>query len=338
MPTPPQNPPGSPIPKARHMQHWTRRKSLHAIGALALGSAGCAHAQGAWPARPLTWVVGYPPGGGSDTMARIVASRMAPLLGQSIVVDNRPGGAGQIAAAYVARSAADGYTLLIDASSFAINLGLGLRLAYSAQSFATVGLLAFFPLVVVAHPGFSARSMADVIALAKARPGEVFFASAGNGSVQQIMGALLMQAAGIELTHVPYKGAGPALNDVMGGQVPLFFANPAVRAGKLRALAVTGSHRLAELPEVPTLAETPAGDVQLREWNGMFVPAATPAAVLERLSAALRHALDDEDVKRRVAALSGEVFDGSRADAVRFVDGEISAMGRVIRERGIKAQ
>jgi tripartite-type tricarboxylate transporter receptor subunit TctC len=283
------------------MQNWTRRKSLQAISALALAGSTAVSAQGDWPSRAITLVVGYPPGGGSDTMARLVANKMSAILGQSVVIDNRPGSGGQIANAYVARSTPDGYTLLIDASSFAINLGLGLKLSYSAQSFTTVGLLALFPLVIVAYPGFEARNMADVVALAKAKPGSVFYASAGNGTVQQIVGARLMQEAGIELTHVPYKGAGPAMNDVMGGRVQLFFANPAaalpqIKAGKLRALAVTGSQRLAELPEVPTLGETPIGALNAREWIGMYAPAATPPVVLDRISAALRRAFSEEDI------------------------------------------
>jgi len=325
------------------MSLWTRRKGLAMLGAMALGGSGALRAQTAWPAKPITFVVGYPPGGGSDTMARIVAQKMSALLGQPIVVENRPGGAGQVAAAAVARSTPDGYTLLIDASSFAINLGLGLKLAYTAQSFTPVGLLAFFPLVVVTHPGFPARTMSDVVALARAKPGTVFFASAGGGSVQQIIGAMLMQSAGVEMTHVPYKGAAAAMNDVMGGQVGLFFANaavalPNIQSGKLRALAVTGRKRLAELPDVPTLAETPVGDVNVREWNGLFAPAGTPTDIVDRLSAALRASLEDPDIRKRVVAMSGEPFTGARAEAVQFIDGEVATMGRIIRERGIKAE
>jgi tripartite-type tricarboxylate transporter receptor subunit TctC len=316
---------------------------LAALGAVALASSPSLRAQGTWPTKPITFVVGYPPGGGSDTMARLVAQKMSVSLGQTIVVDNRPGGAGQVAAAAVARSAPDGYTLLIDASSFAINPGLGLKLSYTARSFVPVGLLAFFPLVVVTHPGSSGRTMGDVIATARARPGTVFFASAGSGSIQQIIGTMLMQTAGVEMTHVPYKGASAAMNDVMGGQVALFFANaavalPHVQSGKLRALAVTGRQRLAELPDVPTLSETPGGDVNVREWNGLFAPAGTPADVVDRLSAALRGALEDPDVRKRVAALSGEPFAGTRAEAAQFIDGEVATMARVIRERGIKAE
>jgi tripartite-type tricarboxylate transporter receptor subunit TctC len=325
------------------MQSWTKRKIFQAIGVFALVCIGAVHAQEPWPSKPLNFVVGYPPGGGSDTMGRIVASKMSVLLGKNIVVYNRPGSAGQIAAAYVARSPADGYTLLIDASSFAINLGLDFKLEYTAQSFAPVGLLALFPVVVVSYPGFAARNIADVISLAKAKPGTILFASAGNGTVQHIFGAMLMHAANIELTHVPYKGASPAMTDVMGGQVQLFFANaasalPYVQSGRLRALAVTGGRRLAELPGVPTMAETSVGDVDLREWNGLYAPAATPTAILDRLSEALRRSMEDREVRERVAALSGTPFTGSRVEAAQFMDGEVRRMSRIIRELGIKAE
>jgi len=325
------------------MQHWTRRKSILAIGSLALAAVNTAYSKQTWPSRPITLTVGYPPGGGSDTMARLVASKMAPLIGESIVINNRPGAAGQIASAYVARSDADGYTLLIDASSFAINLGLNLDLTYTRQSFVPIGLLALFPLVLVAYPGFEAQNVADLIALAKARPKSVFYASAGNGTIPQIAGAMLMKLAQIELTHVPYKGAGPALNDVMAGQVQIFFANaaaalPLVHAGKLRALAVTGNDRLTDLPDIPTLAETSAGPLNAQEWIGMYAPAATPLEIVDRLSAALRQSLQDEEVRKRVVALSGEVFTGSRAESTKFIDGEIKAMAEIIQERGIKGQ
>ena len=325
------------------MRPWTRRRSLQAILALALASIGAAGAQEPWPSRRITMVVGYPPGGGSDTMARLVAAKMSVLLGQPIVIDNRPGAAGQIAGAYVAKSPADGYTLLIDASSYAINLGMGLKGTFGEQSFVTVGLLAMFPLIVVTHPAFPAKNMAEVIALAKAKPGAVLYASAGSGTVQHIFGEMLMQAANIQLTHVPYKGAAAAMTDVMGGQVQLFFANagaalPLVQSGKLRALAVTGSGRLAQLPDLPMLAETPVGKMDLREWIGMFAPAGTPAPILERLSEALRRSLDYDDVKARVASISGEPFTANRLDATKFVDGQVASMAKIIRERGIKAE
>jgi tripartite-type tricarboxylate transporter receptor subunit TctC len=325
------------------MQPWTKRRSLQTIGAFALAGIGTAGAQEAWPSKRITLVVGYPPGGGSDTMARLAAAKMSLLLGQPIVIDNRPGAAGQLAGTYVAKSPADGYTLLIDASSYAINLGLGLKGTFNAQSFVTVGLLAMFPLVVVTNPAFAARNMADVLALAKAKPGAVLYASAGSGTVQHIFGEMLMQASNIEITHVPYKGAAPAMTDVMGGQVQLFFANagaalPLIQAGKLRALAVTGDSRLSQLPDVPTIAETPVGRMDLREWIGMFAPAGTPASILERLSDALRRSLDYDDVKARVTAISGEPFTASRLEAAKFVDGQVASMAKIIRERGIKAE
>ena len=230
--------------------------SLVLAAAPAIGSA-----QEAWPTKPITLVVTYPPGGGADLMARIVAPKMSEVLGQPIVVDNKPGAAGQIGAAFVAKAKPDGYTVMVDAASFVINQSLYPKLPYDAErAFKPVGVLAVFPHVIVVTPGYEAKSVADLIAIAKGQPGKINYASSGTGSAQHLAGAAFVQQAKIDLTHVPYKGGAPAMNDVMGGHIPVFFANVAsglshLKSGKLRALAVAGERRIAALPDTPTLAE-----------------------------------------------------------------------------------
>lgn len=230
------------------MLHLSRRHWLALIAAASATGARAAVGGG----KPLTLVVSYPAGGGADLMARLIAPKLGEALGQSVVVENRPGASGTIAAGQVARAAPDGLTLLLDASSFAVNPALfGGKLPYdTATAFTPLGLVAQFPNVLVCTPSFEARSVADVIRLAKAKPKTLAYASSGNGSAQHLAGALFEDLAKVELNHVPYRGGGPALNDVMGGQVPLFFANVAsslghIQAGKLRPLAVTAKLRAA---------------------------------------------------------------------------------------------
>ena len=219
-----------------------RRRGLLAVtAALCAASAGRARAAGDIAGgKPITLLVSYPAGGGADTMARLIAPRLAEALGQPVVVDNKPGASGTVAAAQVARAAPDGSTLLLDASSFAANPALFDKLPYdSASAFVPLAVLALFPNVLVCTPGFEARSLADVLRLARAQPGGVAYASSGNGSAQHLAGVLFESLARVRLSHIPYRGGGPALNDVMGGQVPLFFANVAsslghIRSGRLR--------------------------------------------------------------------------------------------------------
>lgn len=253
--------------------HLSRRLLLQAAGA-ALAAPWVAHSHAATVAggRPISLVVSYPAGGGADLIARIIAPRLADALGQSVVVENKPGASGQLAASQVARATPDGSTLLLDASSFAVNPSLFPKLPYdSAKAFTPLAVLAIFPNVLVCTPGFSAKSVKDVIQLAKAKPGELTYASSGNGSAQHLAGAMFEGRAGVQLLHVPYRGGGPAMTDVMGGQVPLFFANVAsslghIQAGKLRPLAVTSMVRARSLPDVPTMAE--AGVPGYRCWSG----------------------------------------------------------------------
>ena len=286
----------------------------------------------------LTLVVSYPAGGGADAMARLIAPKLAQALGQSVVVDNRPGASGTIAAGQVARSAPDGRTLLLDASSFAVNPSLFPKLPYDNQkSFVPIAVLAQFPNVLVCTPSFEAKSVAELLRMARARPGAIAFASSGNGSAQHLSGALFEQLAHVSLTHVPYRGGGPAMNDVMGGQVPLFFANVAsglgqIRSGRLRPLAVTAATRCRALPEVPTMAEAGLPGLEVLEWNPILAPAGTPPSVQDRLAGAIAHVMGDAEVLARVRALGGDVFTG---DPASFLQSQQALWARVIRERGI---
>ncbi len=297
-----------------------------------------------WPARPITLVVTYAAGGGADAMARLLAPKLSQELGQPVVVDNRPGGSGQIGAAQVARSAPDGYTLMFDASSYAVNPALFPKLPYDTeQAFKPIGIVALFPNVILVTPAFPAKTVAELVGAAKAGKDAVSYASSGNGSAQHLAGALFESLTGVEMLHVPYKGGGPALNDVLGGQVPVLFGNIAstlshIRGGKLRALAVTGAKRSALLPDVPTAAEAGVKGYEVYEWNVLAAPARTPEAVLTRLSDALRKALATPEVKTRIDALGGEIVGGTPQAAERFVREQTGAWTKVIRERRISVE
>ena len=297
-----------------------------------------------FPTKPVRLLVTYPPGGGADLMARLVAPKMAEVLGQPVVVENKPGASGQIAATEVARAAPDGYTLLFDASSFAVNPSLYSSLPYdAAKAFTPIAVLALFPNVLVVTPSFEAKNVAELVALAKAKPGAIAFASSGNGSAQHLSGELFRQKAGVEMTHVPYKGGGPALNDVIGGQVPVFFANMAsglvqVRAGKLRALAITGGHRSAALPDAPTMSEAGIPGYEVYEWNAIFAPAGTPPGVIAKIADAAAKAMQAAEFRSRVEQLGGEVAAYGPAEADRFVRAQSELWGRVVREAHIKVE
>ena len=277
-------------------------------------------------------------------MARLIAPRLGEALGQNVVVENKPGASGQIGAAAVAKAAPDGHTLMLDASSFAVNPALYPKLPYDTdKAFRPVGIIALFPNVVLVNAQFPAKSVAELVGAAKARKDGVAFASSGNGSAQHLAGAMFESAARVEMAHIPYKGGGPALNDVIGGQVPLFFGNLAstlghIQGGKLRALAVTSAKRSAILPDVPTLAEAGVPGAEVYEWNVVLTPAGTPDAVVAKLSTALQSALDAPDVKARIAQLGGEIQKGSPESAQAFVRSQMGLWGRVVKERGIAVE
>jgi tripartite-type tricarboxylate transporter receptor subunit TctC len=279
-----------------------------------------------FPSKPITLIVTYPPGGGADSMARLIAPKMAEALGQSVVVENRPGASGQIA------------------SSFAVNPALYPRLPYdSLKAFKPIGVVALFPNVVLVNSAFAPQNVADLITMAKKGKDSVSYASSGNGSAQHLAGALFESATGVDMVHIPYKGGGPALNDVIGGQVPLFFGNLAstlqhVQSGRLRALAVTSTKRSPILPAVPSLAEAGVKGAEIYEWNAVFAPSATPQAVINRLATAFQRALDTPEVRQRVAQLGGEMQRTTPEQAQAFIEQQIALWGGVVKERKISVE
>lgn len=322
--------PSAPTTRRRFLATSASSAAAFALPAIAAGDiAG---------GKPITLVVSYPAGGGADAMARLIGPKMAEVLGQPVIVDNKPGGSGTIAAQQVARATPDGSTLLLDASSFAVNPALFQKLPYdSDKAFVAIAVLAQFPNVLVCTPGFEAKTVADVLKLARAKPGSLAYASSGNGSAQHLAGALFEHLAKVELTHVPYRGGGPALNDVIGGQVPLFFANVAsglgqIQAGRLRPLAVTAATRCRALPDVPTMAQAGVPGHEVLEWNPILAPAGIAPAVRASLAAAVARVMADPEVLGRVRALGGDVFTG---DPGQFLKAQQSLWARVIKERGI---
>jgi tripartite-type tricarboxylate transporter receptor subunit TctC len=326
-----------------NMHQIFSRRGLLASGAAWLAApAGRAFAAGDIAGgKPITLTVSYPAGGGADVMARLIAPRMAEALGQAVVVENKPGASGTVAAGQVARATPDGSVLLLDASSFAVNPSLFDKLPYDPGSaFAPLAVLALYPNALVCTPSFEARNVADVLRLTKAQPGALAYASSGNGSAQHLAGALFEAMAKVEMRHIPYRGGGPALNDVMGGQVPLFFANVAsslghIQSGRLRALAVTSKLRSRVLPELPSMEEAGLKGYEVLEWNPVLAPAGVPAPVRAKLAAAIRKAMADPEVLARVRALGGEVFGGGEAEASAFLKAQQALWGKVVRERRI---
>ncbi len=304
------------------------------LGLLVLSSF--VHAQ-QWPNRPIALIVSYPPGGTADLMARTIAPPLGKILGTSVVVENKAGASGQIAAAFVAKANADGYTIMLDASSYSVNPSLYPKLPYDPnKEFKTLAVLALYPNVLLVNPSFPAKSVKDLIAMAKAKPNSIAFASSGKGSAQHLAGALFEVQAGVEMQHIPYKGGGPALNDVIGGQVPVFFGSVAstkqhVDSGKLTALAVTGKKRASSMPNVPTMAEAGVPSYEVYEWNAVFAPAATPAPIVQRLSDAIAKVMQSPEVKEKVAGLGGEIFQGNAEAADKFIKAQMAEWAKLVK-------
>ena len=295
----------------------------------------------AWPTKPVKLVVTYPPGGTVDAVGRILAPRLSARLGQPVVIDNRAGAGGAIGGDLVAKSAPDGYTLMLDASNHAQNPALRKLPFDTLRDLAPVSLLVKVPNVLVVNPATDIHSVKDLISLAKSKPGAVNYASSGNGSAQHLAGELFASMAGVQMTHVAYKGGGPALTDVMAGQVPVFFASIAaslsfIQSGKLRAVAVTGKGPSAVLPKLPTVAEAGLPGDEVYEWNAVFVPAQTPAPVVERLSKEIAATLQEPEVRKRLEALGAEVVGSSPAELDNFRRAEIAKWTRLAKDNKIQ--
>ena len=318
-----------------------------AVVAVALGltdGVDRAAAQG-FPNRTITLVIPFAPGGSTSIVGRVIADKMSQLLGQSIVVDNRPGAGGTVGTKYVAKSDPDGYTLLLGyTGTLAIGPSLYRNVGYDPRrDFAPIGMIGNAPSTLVVHPSFPARSVAELIAYAKANPGKVNFGSAGTGSVNHITGEYFARAAGITLVHIPYKGTGPALTDLLGGHIPMALAPiPAtyanVAAGLLRALAVTGKTRSGLMPDVPTLAESGLPGFEASLYYGLVAPAGTPRPVIDRLNTELRAALASDEVKKQLAQDGTEITPDTPEDYADFIDRDERKWSELVKASGVERE
>lgn len=316
----------------------TRRLAL-ALGAL----LGLPLAAAAYPDKPIEWVVPYPAGGGSDVVARVLAEPMGKSLGTTIVVSNKPGAATNIGADAVAKAKADGYTVLTaDTATLAANPALYPKLPYSAEKdFAPVGLMARFPLILVVNANVPVKNLAEFMAWARKQPDGVNFASPGTGSPHHLATELFREQSGLKLTHVPYRGAAPAIQDVVGGQVPFMFVDtasgyPHIQSGKLRPIGIASPKRVNNFQTIPTLAEQGLKGFEAYAWQGLVVPAGTPQAAVDALNKALVAALESTPVKARFQTLSLEALPGTPQQMAAYAHAERDRWGKLIHDNGIK--
>ena len=324
-----------------------RRMACAALALAALAcSAPAAFAQaGSYPDKPVKLLVPYPPGGATDVIGRVLAQKLGAALGQQFVVDNRAGAGGSLGAGVVAKATPDGYTLLMGAlTSHAINAALSpATVPYDiGKSFAPVSIVGTVPLVFVVHPAVKANTLGELIALAKAQPGGLAFASAGNGSPQHLATEMFKRMAGVDVLHVPYKGSGPAMIDLVGGQVQAMIetapaAGGQIKAGKLRALATTTAGPVASLPGVPTAAQAGLPGFEVSSMFGIAAPAGTPDAIVAKLNAALKLILADPEVRESLLAQGAVATHTTPADAARAIQAEFIKWDKVIKDGNIKA-
>ncbi len=325
------------------MQVARRTLIAASLSALALGAIVLpAQAQDKWPSKPITYVVPFPAGGTTDILARLIGQKLGPALGTTVIIDNRPGAGGNIGSELVARSAPDGYTIMGGTiSSHSINASL-YKLPYDPlKSFAPITLIGTNANVLVVNPASPFKSVRELIAAAKANPASLSFASAGNGTSQHLSAELFKTLSGIDMVHIPYKGSAPAIQDVIGGQVPLMFdttvvASPFIQSGKVRPLAVTSAKRVASLPDVPTMAEAGVVGYDVVSWQAMFAPAGTPSAIVQRLQTEVAAILKQPDVQERLAKLGVEPSGMAPQQLADFQAAEIAKWAKVVKAANVK--
>lgn len=309
--------------------------SLFALGAAAQG----------YPSKPVRMILAFPPGGPTDINARSFAQKLSEQMGQQVLVDNRPGAGGNIAAAEAARAPADGYTIFYNTSAIAIGPALYSKVAYDpVKDYAPVALTATVPLVLAVNPAVPVKNVSEFIAYAKANPGKLNYASSGSGTITHLAGALFVQQMGLQLQHIPYKGSAPALVDVVGGQVQMMIDTintvaPYTKDHRLRPLAIAITRRSALLPEVPTL-EQAAGlpGFEMSAWQGIVVPAATPKEIVARLNAEVNKAVQSAEVRARLAAGGSEPLGGTSEHYAAYIRSELERWAKVVRDTGAKAE
>jgi len=321
------------------------KRTIQALLACAALAAGGALAQANFPSRTVTLTVGFAPGGGTDTAARIVAQKLTRNIGQSVVVENRAGAGGNIAAQQIATAAPDGYTIsLSSVGPLSVSPSLYKNLPYDPKrDIAPITMGVVFPNVFVINPSVPAKTLKEFVALAKSRPGELNYASSGVGGAGHRAGELFKQAAGIDMVHVPYKGGGPAMTDLLGGRVTMYPAVPStalphIQAGKLRALAVTGPSRLPTLPDVPTVAESGYPGFEAMNWYAFVAPAKTPKEILDYWNRELVKVLNDPDVRAKLMQDGLDPMPGTREELARYIDRETEKWAKVVRDAKIQPE
>lgn len=319
---------------------FDRRSFLIGAGAAALAGSG-ASAQGAFPTRPITLVVPFAAGGSTDIVGRLVGQKMSEILGQNVVIENRAGAGGNVGSTAVARANPDGYTLLLGTiSTHALNPAILKTVTFDAvKDFTPISLLAIVPNVMVVNPNFPAKTVKEVIEVLKANPDKYAYASSGVGTPLHLSGELFKSMAGVKMAHVPYRGAGPALNDVVAGTVPIMFDNlPSsagfIRSGQLRAIGVTTKERVSSFPDVPTIAESGLTGYETYTWNALFGPAKMPDAIVAKLNEAANAALKDPLVKQRLNDVSADIVGSTPAQLAEHVKVELAKWGPIAKASG----
>ena len=320
-----------------------KRAALAAVTLTMMAATPAVYADN-YPTKPITFIVGYPPGGASDVVARLIAGHMQTALKQPVIIKNQPGANSNIATEEVAKAPADGYTLLLGSIANAINASLLKNIHHDVnKDFIPVVQFMSSPSVLVVTSKLPVKTVDELVALAKEKPGALSYASTGSGSSPHLAGELFKLRTGIDLLHVPYKGAAPALTDVIAGHVQTGFktalsALPSMQDGSIRALAVADTQRLPDLPNVPTMAEAGYADFEVSSWNGIFVPAGTPPEVVQRLNATVNQILKDPDIDKRIRGMAGRPGGGSPAEFAALVQSETDRWGEVIRQNNITQQ